>query len=121
MTEVLDTNITLNSIETQIFLRESYDKHYGIYNHDINDPKRPYALVELHDAERVTAVSPLYEMLDHFPEKQILKYFGLNLLQFLELPRDVCLKIVECCEKQMTKETNDGKTINQLIADMAKK
>lgn len=94
----------IKSIEAQILLRESYETIYGIYNHDVNDPEHPLALVEFHEAEDNTTGSLLHERLDMFAQKQVHKWFGISWPEFVAQPTDLCLRMLEIAGKKQDAE-----------------
>jgi hypothetical protein len=96
--DVLKENVITNSVETKLMLLENYDIHFGIFDHNLYKD-RPYSLIEMHEAERFDLVNPLYEIIERFAQKEVVKHFGLSLTEFLELPRDEVLKIFEICDK----------------------
>lgn len=96
-------------------LRERYETLYGIYNHDAPDVNRPLASVAIHKAEDASLGSLLYERIEQFEERKIYQRFGISLVEFLELPSDVCLKIMEIAGKRLTEEgTMTASVMNQL-------
>lgn len=100
---------------------EKYETIYGIYNHDAEDPNRPLALIGMHWGENSAEGSTLYERVEQFAELKIHKFFGISFKEFMELPTDVCTKILEVANKHLKLETTVadgiaaqlGKTGNQ--------
>lgn len=76
-------------------LRDRYETTYGIYNHEIPDPNRPLALVAMHPKEDASRGSLLYERIKDFGRNEVYKHYGINLKDFLDLPTDVCMTILE--------------------------
>lgn len=105
----------LKSSDAQLLLRDSYETTFGIYNHEVDDPARPMALMAMHPAEDSSTGSLLYERIEQFGEKQVPKWYGLSLKDFLSLPTDICIKILQECEKLRNKESTDtSNLISQL-------
>lgn len=46
--------------------------------------------IKLHDAENPVKDLPLYDVMRKFARRDINKYFGLDIKQFLDQPREVC-------------------------------
>ena len=85
----------LKAVAAQILLLDRYETIYGIYNHDHEDPARPWALVAMHEAEDVVSGSQLHERMEQFVEKEVHKWFGISWLEFIEQPTDACIKMLE--------------------------
>ena len=93
--QLLKTSPKLCSTDSKLVLLELYEKTFGIYNHDMEDPERPMANVAMHWAENVSDGSLLDEILD--------------------LPSDMCMKILELStQKQAEENTIAANAINQL-------
>lgn len=92
------------SSTTTLIGNELYDTTYGIHNHDLDDPTEVYANVQMHWAEDCTSTSELYKAINSFIEFQVTKLTGLSLSQYFELPRHMCVKIIESCKAAMRKE-----------------
>ncbi len=90
-----------------------YESGFGIYNHNQHaaDNSRPLALVAMHWSESSSDQSALYERIEQFKERQVYQTFGLNLTEFLDLPRDVCVHILDLCGK---KQAAEGKITDDL-------
>lgn len=73
-----------------IILTEFYQTVTGIYNQYSGDNSRPLASVAVHPNTDVISYSPLYESLNTFDIKNIKEIFGLNYLEYIELPTYVC-------------------------------
>lgn len=78
----------LNSTEAAIVLRDTYDLTYGIFDHE-HDLSRPLALVGKHEREDTTEYGALYRVIYQFNTYEVNKNWGLNLSEFLELPREI--------------------------------
>jgi hypothetical protein len=105
----------LMSSDSQIVLREKYETIFGIYDHDHPDPKRPLALVAMQPHENNAMGSLLYERIEQFAERKVIKYFGLSLAEFMELPSDVSSEILRISGKLLQEETKVGAdALNQL-------
>lgn len=96
-------------------LLEKYETVHGIYNHAIDDPDKPLAIVALHDGENTGIGSTLYERIELFAERGVTKHFGLSLSEFLELPTDVCDRILEISNKRQAIE---GSVAGNMLAQL---
>lgn len=85
---------------------EAYETKYGIYDHDKPDPARPLALIAMHPKEDTRTRSPLYETIERYRIFDVYKYYGLNLNEFLSLPRDVVTEIFRQLTEAAGKESN---------------
>lgn len=97
-----------------------YDTHYGIYDHLMVRPPikaRPLALVALHECEENSQTSSITEMIGVYVEREILKYFGLSLTEFLDLPREYNQQLQELVLKKQQIETNN---VNNLLNSQGK-
>lgn len=95
-------------------LREAYEISYHIFNHDRVDA-HPWALVLDRPQENYTEYGTLYRTVRAFRFKEVYKRFGLNLTEFLELPREYVELIMDICEKEMTK---DSKTLANVASKL---
>lgn len=100
-------------------LLENYDIFYGIIDHGLYD-KRPFSLMEMHDSERFDIVNPLYEIFEKYVENDVLKYTGIPLDRFIELPRDRVLKIFEICIKHREIESKKAAPIIDQLEQLNK-
>lgn len=92
------------STDAQLLMRHHYETKFGIFDHDHGDGKdHPLALVMMREAERTNG--PLFERIERFEERQIYQKFGLNLIEFLSLPREVC-EFIEHLAIKRQKENN---------------
>lgn len=101
-----------DGITNEMVAREVYDITFGVNDHD-NDSS-PLSLVKMHPTEDVTSRSMLYTRVKRFINLDIHSATGLNLTEFLELPREM----VELIFAEIT--AKNSKTGSSL-GDMAKK
>ncbi len=81
----------MNCVDARIVLNEMYESKYGIYNHFASGtPQRPLAGVAMHPAEDINQGSLLEEAINTYTNRNIKDTFGLNFLEFISLPMDVC-------------------------------
>lgn len=78
----------VDSYTAELLLRERYETHYGIFNHD--DPAapklRPLALVALHPKEDSFRYSMRHRLYWRFRDYDMGKHYNLSFKEFLELP-----------------------------------
>ncbi len=105
-----------NSSDIQILLRDVYETTYGIYNHNQDKDEDVLSLVTLRDAEDVgPGYGLLYERLRQYDEREILKYFGYNPTQFLDLPTDMVTYLLEMAAR---KQASNHKVAVDVEEDM---
>lgn len=115
--ELLRTVDGVNAVDARIILLESYETAYGIYDHDNFDPKRPLALVAMHFAEDYTNVSRLKTTMERFFNNEVYKNFGLNLTEFLSLPREYTDLIFSIIARDAAKE---APALNEQLRELEK-
>lgn len=96
--EALRTLPKLTGADIEIVLKDLYETEYGIFNHLHPTVQRPLAGVAFHDAEEINDNSLLQDAIRKYVKSEVLNYTGLNLVEFLELPRDIVEMIVSACE-----------------------
>lgn len=96
LSELIATAPAVSSSTAALLLRESYETTYGIYQHTPDSPS--LASVLLHPAEDVSANSRLYEHIRKFINRDVGKHTALSLMEFMDLPRDICDAIFEACD-----------------------
>lgn len=79
-----------------------------IYERSITDPdlKRPLSTVALHPNESICEGSGLYELMKMYADRKINTHYGLSLMEYLDLPHDVCQFIMLDCTNRLQKEYN---------------
>jgi hypothetical protein len=96
---------------TGLVMNDFYESHFGIHNHLQRDPNRPMASVGMFQNEANGYNSRLYALFKKYHEARILKYFGLNLLEFINNPREQIewmFKLAEEFIKQDLKTDEDA-------------
>lgn len=96
--ELILSTTGIVSTDAQILLREAYETAYQIHDHD-REPEHPFGLVLNRKKEDYLSFSPLYKLLTNYRLKDVNKSFGLNLKEFLSLPREYTELIFEICEE----------------------
>jgi hypothetical protein len=107
----------LNAFDAKLVLSDLYETTYGIYDH-INPSKgRPLASVALHESEDNTTTSNLYEAIERYHQKGIKDLFGLSITEYLDLPTEICIKLMDIA----TRDANDKTKIAKQIEDTMNK
>lgn len=103
-----DTIVAEDTLQAEIVLREAYEMEYDIARHGVRfDPPRPLWGLSLHPKEDVKE-GTLFELwVNHFTTSGIKDHYGLNLLEFFELPIDRAYDLVRLTEKIAAKKTKD--------------
>jgi hypothetical protein len=83
-----------SSVRTQMALISVYEDTTGIYPH-LSRVDRPLSLVAFHQAEDITTNSGLEDSISTFGKTNIKETFGINYLEYLSLPREVCAMMVK--------------------------
>lgn len=63
-----------------------YQTEYGIFDHEAPHSNRPLAMVAMHDKEDVIEGGQLFSHIRKYHSHRVYKLFGINLIEFLELP-----------------------------------
>lgn len=84
----MDKLPALSPIDATLVMNDVYESHFGFHNHLTKDSSRPLASVGMFHNETNGYNSKLYGLFKKYHESKILKYFGLNLLEFINNPRE---------------------------------
>lgn len=101
-------------------MRDLYDTIYGIHNHN-KQGQHPFATVMTHESEENTITSNLYASIDIFRERKIKETFGISYLEYLSLPTDMCLALLDGGMKAIQNESNTTNAVLKDLANAAKK
>ena len=93
----------MSGIDANIVLYDLYETNYGIYNHINAVKQKPLASVALHETEDNTTTSALYEAIETYHNKGIKELFGLSIKEYLDLPNEICIKLMEVANKNTQK------------------
>jgi len=85
-------------------MQDLYETEYGIYNHLSNANKKPLASVSMHSSEDINTGSLLEEAIRTYTVRGIKDLYGLNVLEFLELPIDVIEMMFEISEEEQARK-----------------
>lgn len=100
-----------------MILSSIYETHSGIYDHS-RSHNRPLANVAFHPAEDPIKDSPLFVTISLYAERNILSLFGLDLVEFLQLPSDYCEMLVEIADNVAKRKNKDAEALNKETASL---
>lgn len=75
-----------DNITAQMMLSEGYEIEYGLYDHNNPALEHPFQGQLMKEGEKLLSDSPMRELYKTYSIYQIHKWFGLNLLEFINLP-----------------------------------
>lgn len=84
-------------------MSDLYETNYGIYDHVRPTVPRPLASVAMHPAEDINEGSLLEAAIRTFIELDIGNQAKISFLEYLELPRDIALMVLEACRAKSKK------------------
>lgn len=99
-----------DNLMAQLMLNEAYDIEYGLYDHDNPENDHPFQSQLMFDQEKILEDSPMNDLFETYHIYQINKWFGLDLLQFINLPAVRFDQLIKIANKLAEKE-------NQRIAN----
>lgn len=82
---------------------------YYIFDHE-NGLQHPWNLVLCRDKENISDYGALYRTINGFKLREVHKRFGLNLTEFLDLPREFVDLILRICVEADTEEIRQYET-----------
>ncbi len=88
--EMIPKLARLNSVDSSIVLNELYESRYGIYPHNTPSDNRLLPGVAMNLSEDINKGSLLEDAVKSFVFRNIKDTFGLDILDYLNLPMDVC-------------------------------
>ncbi len=101
-------------------MSEFYDTLVKIYNHYSGDNSRPLATVALHPQEDLIKHGLLDESIRNFPLRNIKETFGLNYLEFMNLPSYVCEIMTEVAREELKRKATMAQGIQSELEDLNK-
>lgn len=99
-----------------MILLEAYDITFRIYNHELQ-AQSPLDYIKMHPGEDYCQHSLLYARIREFARKRVGRVFNISLVEFLDLPRDICDYMIDVAVDQMNDESQ---TMEQLREDLEK-
>jgi hypothetical protein len=107
-----------NSSDLQLALRDVYETTYGIHNHMHETEEHALSLVAVREAEDSASGGLLYERIRQYHEREIGKYFKLNVVEFLDLPTDLVTYFLEQAGKFQTIGANTADSVEAQVRKM---
>lgn len=109
----------MSMVEAQQVLYDVYETNYGIYHHPGSTVRKPWASVAMHECEDNTKGTLLYEAIAKFSMLGIGEMFHMSLHQYLSLPSDLCLHIVELASRKINRTAQVTAEIDRQAAAAA--
>lgn len=104
--KVLATIPKMDDIDIQMVLYDLYETEYGIYDHINHITNRPLASVAIHPGEDYCSNSLLEDTLRRYIDYDIQSTYGLNIVEFLELPKDIIESMIKIANEKHSKRGN---------------
>jgi hypothetical protein len=108
----------INSSDLQIALRDVYETTFGIHDHSHETEADALSLVAMREAEDIGSGGLQYERIRQYHEREVKKYWGLNLVEFLELPTDILTYLLEFSAKEQAKTSRVAADIQAEVERM---
>lgn len=103
----------LSSVGSQIVMSYIYDVNYGICQHEATI--EPLSQVLMHEKETYGPNTPHSKSMRDFKRYRIRDTFGLDWLQWLDLPLDTAADMILICKESMDEEAH---VQNKAVADL---
>lgn len=97
--------LTYGLLAVRDTLYRTYDTVYGIYDHS-GGGNHPLSSVMFHPGESSGGRTKLMDRIDLFDDLQIHRTWGLNLTEFLKLPRDMVQYLIKRTEENNVRKAN---------------
>lgn len=120
--ELVNSAPKLTATDTDQALYALYETNHGIFNH-INGPNKdsqPLAMVAMHESENNTSDTTLYEQIELYLKLDVYKNTGLNLNDFLDLPREFIIHLYNLLKVKNQHENTEAAKINNALGDLGK-
>lgn len=109
----------INSSDLQIALRDVYETTFGIHDHTHETEADALSLVAMREAEDIGSGGLQYERIRQYHEREVKKYWGLNLVEFLELPTDILTFLLEYSAKEQARGRQVAADVEAEVARMS--
>ena len=93
--QTLENARRLDWVTAKLLLLDRYESTYGICLHDDVPDHEPLKVSAFHEANSNLKHSSLFSYIDRFEKLKIGTTWGLSLMEFLELPRDIADELLE--------------------------
>lgn len=100
--EVIRSVSKVNNTVSRILLQEAYDITYQIFDHNLGE--HPFDLVLKRSKENVFEYGQTQRVIRRYVDRDVYKQFGLNLVEFLNLPREYTNLIFKVCSEKLEAE-----------------
>lgn len=100
----------LGCVDAAVILRDAYDDTYGTYGNSTL-PSDPFAPVAVNKVEDVHSTSQIRLYIRRYRDYNILKFYGLNFTEFMQLPREYAEAILKECQAAKSQD-------NKLLAEL---
>lgn len=100
LTEAIEKAPKLNAFDANLLMYDMYETTYGIYNHKLPHSQRPWASIALHEGEDICETSSLNQTIEAYHGRGIIELFGLSLIEYLSLPSDMCITLMEIAARE---------------------
>jgi hypothetical protein len=98
-------------------LRDYYESLYGLFDHETESHGRPLALVAMHWGENGSDGSQLDERIEQFVDLDVGKYFHISFSEFMDLPSDICRRMLEKAKRRKDEEGKVAKNADDLLKE----
>lgn len=109
--EVIPKLNKLNAVDSSIVLNELYESRYGIYPHNSPSDHRLIPGVAMNLSEDINKGSLLEDAIKSFVFRNIKDTYGLDILDYLNLPMDVCELLTEASIEHLKSKNNQLENI----------
>lgn len=117
--ELLESMPEVDSISAKMLLREAYETTYEIYNHNL-DNSHPWAMVMAHPKEDMSTYGAIYRTILSYRVRDVYKRYGLNLTEFLDLPREYVEFLLEVSANETKQDTATAEDIAREMDESVK-
>ena len=95
-----------DEVTVKLVLRQLYETEFGIFDHISYNKERPLSGVAMFEAENVDSDNALDNVMATYIDKRIKDTFGLSFIEYVSLPRNYIIKMLELCDRETTKKNN---------------
>lgn len=104
-----------DAVTANLALLESYDQDFGLFNHDTDAGKTPFAVLRMHPAENPTAGSKTMLIIRELLACRVPELTNTPLMELLEYPRWILDEILEEARPAAKKEQHMMAELNNRI------
>lgn len=95
---------TLDSMSAQLVMAEAYEQAYGLFDHEQDSGRTPFASLLMHSKEVYAPMSRLYEIFRDFYTFKIGQDWNTDIQTFLSLPREFTDLMFEISKNRVLQE-----------------